>query len=260
MKFTEVLYEVDGEVALVTINRPEQRNALTETTLRELRSALTLAQDDAQVRAVVLSGSGEKAFSAGADLKGLFDAPTALAGHDSRNQFVELFLTTQRLGKPLIGCINGACLAGGFGLALCCDLLIASETATFGTPEIKVGLWPMMIMNIVVRNLGRKRAMELFMTGERISASQALEWGFVNRLVAPGELREKAIEQARALARWSPLVLKLGRDAFYSTDSMDFESALRHLHSQLTIVSLSDDFQEGVRAFLEKREPRFTGS
>jgi enoyl-CoA hydratase/carnithine racemase len=170
-----------------------------------------------------------------------------------------VFLLCQRLGKPLVGCINGHALAGGFGLALCCDLLVASDAATFGTPEIRVGVWPMMITSIVTRNLGRKRAMQLFMTGERIDADTALQWGFVNRVVPAGEVRETAHAWAAEIAGWSPLVMRLGRNAFYAVDSLDFETGLRYLQAQLTVVSMTDDFREGVAAFLEKRQPKFRG-
>jgi enoyl-CoA hydratase len=257
---TDALYEAgDDGVATITLNRPEQRNALAPRMLRELCSALATARDDAAVRAVVLTGAGDKAFCAGADLAGFATEATEVQRHLERGGFVELFLACERLGKPLIGCINGHALAGGFGLALCCDLLVAADTATFGTPEIKVGVWPMMITSIVTRNLGRKRAMQLFMTGERIDAATALQWGVVNRVVSAAEVRDRAHAWAAEIAGWSPLIMRLGRDAFYATESMDYEVALRYLQAQLTVVSMTDDFREGVTAFLEKRAPTFRG-
>ena len=259
MDLTHVLYDVDESVATITLNRPEQRNPLGPQMLRDLQVAFAAARDDEAVRVVVLTGAGDRAFSAGADLSGFAADATEVHRHDERGLFVELFLAMQQLGKPIIGCINGHALAGGFGLALACDLLVAADTAQFGTPEIRVGIWPMMIMSIIVRHLGRKRAMELFMTGERIDASTAREWGLVNRVVPAAEVRDQAAAWARELSRWSPLIMRLGRDAFYAIDSLDVESALRHLQSQLTIVSLSEDFREGVAAFLQKREPDFKG-
>lgn len=260
MDLTDVLYEAGADgVATITLNRPEQRNPLSPRMLRDLTSALEGARDDAAVRAVVLTGAGEKAFCAGADLAGFATEATEVQRHFERGAFVELFLACERLGKPLIGCINGHALAGGFGLALCCDLLVCADSATFGTPEIRVGVWPMMIMSIVTRNLGRKRALELFMTGARIDAATALEWGFVNRVVPASEVRERAHAWAVEIAGWSPLIMHLGRDAFYAIDSLDYESALRYLQAQLTVVSMTEDFREGVTAFLAKRAPDFRG-
>jgi enoyl-CoA hydratase/carnithine racemase len=260
MELTDALYEAGGDgVATITLNRPEQRNALGPRMLRDLCAALAAARDDAAVRAVVLTGAGDKAFCAGADLAGFAADATEVERHIERGGFVDLFVACERLGKPLIGCINGHALGGGFGLALCCDLLVCADTAAFGTPEIKVGLWPMMIMSIVTRNLGRKRAMQLFMTGERIDAATALQWGLVNRVVATGEVRERSHAWAAEIAAWSPLIMRLGRDAFYATDSLDYETALRYLQAQLTVVSMTEDFREGVTAFLEKRAPTFRG-
>ncbi len=260
MEFGEVLYEAgDDGVATVTLNRPEQRNPLGPQMVAELTAALGQAKDDVAVRAVVLTGAGDKAFCAGADLSSWSADATEVDRHLARGGFVELFLTCERLGKPLVGCINGHALAGGLGLALSCDVLVSSDAATFGTPEIKVGVWPMMITSIVTRNLGRKRAMELFMTGRRLDAATALEWGLVNVVVPAAEVRERAHAWAVEIARWSPLVMHLGRDAFYATDSLDYESALRYLQAQLTVVSMTEDFREGVTAFLEKRTPNFRG-
>lgn len=258
MELTQSSYAVDGPVATVTLNRPEQRNALGRTLLLELRQCLDRAAADEAVRAVVLTGAGDRAFCAGADLSALVRAGE-LERHDHFGLFVDVFLACERLGKPLIGCVNGHALAAGLGLALSCDLVVAADTATFGTPEIRVGLWPMMVLAIVVRNLGPKRAMELFMTGERIGAAQAREWGLVNRVVPPSAVRTAAHQWALELAAWSPRIVHLGRDAFYAVDRMALEPALRHLQSQLTLVSMTEDFDEGIRAFLEKRAPRFEG-
>jgi enoyl-CoA hydratase/carnithine racemase len=260
MELREALYEAGADgVVTITLNRPEQRNPLGPQMVADLTAALQRARDDAAVRAVVLTGAGEKAFCAGADLSSFAADATEVERHLARGDFVELFLACERLGKPLVGCINGHALAGGFGLALCCDLLVSADTATFGTPEIRVGVWPMMIMSIVARNLGRKRAMELFMTGTRIDAATALQWGFVNRVVPASEVRERAHALAAEIAAWSPLIMHLGRDAFYATDSLDYETALRYLQAQLTVVSMTEDFREGVTAFLEKRAPNFRG-
>jgi enoyl-CoA hydratase/carnithine racemase len=256
---TTVLYESREGVATVTLNRPERRNALNTALLKELLTALAAAREDPEVRVVILTGAGDRAFCAGADLGGIAAGAGPIELHEERRTFVEVFTTITRLGKPVIGCINGHALAGGFGLALSCDLLVAADTATFGTPEINVGLWPMMIMAIIGRNLPRKRAMELYMTGDRIDAATALSWGLVNRVVPLAEVREVAWTLAQGLTRKSPLLMRLGRDAFFAIEDLDFESALNVLHSQLTVLTLSEDAAEGTRAFLEKRAPKFTG-
>ena len=259
MELSCVLYETGDGVATVTLNRPERRNALSTQLLGELLTALAAARDDPEVRVVILTGAGDKAFCAGADLGGIATGAGPIELHEERRGFVDVFLLITRLGKPVIGCSNGHALAGGFGLALTCDLLVAADTATFGTPEINVGLWPMMIMAIIGRNLPRKRAMELYMTGERIDAPTALSWGLVNRVVPLAEVRQAAWELARGLTEKSPLLMRLGRDAFFAIEDLDFDSALNVLHSQLTVLTLSEDAAEGTRAFLEKRAPRFTG-
>ncbi len=259
MELTEVLYEVGDGIATVTLNRPEKRNPLGDTTLRELRAAMEAAGDDPAVRVVIVTGAGDRAFCAGADLSGIHADATELEKHGARGLFVDLFVTIERLGKPVIAAVNGHALAGGFGLALACDLVVAADTATFGTPEINVGLWPMMIMAIIGRNLPRKRAMELYMTGERISAATAHQWGVVNRVVPQAEVVGTARELAARLAGKSSLIMRLGRDAFHDVEGLDLETALRHLQSQLTLVALSEDSKEGVLAFLEKRAPDFSG-
>jgi enoyl-CoA hydratase/carnithine racemase len=259
VELTTVLYETLDGVATVTLNRPERRNALSTTLLRELLTALGAARDDPEVRVVILTGAGDRAFCAGADLGGIAAGAAPIELHEERRHFIEVFTLITRMGKPVIGCINGHALAGGLGLALSCDLLVAADTATFGTPEINVGLWPMMVMAIIGRNLPPKRAMELYMTGERIDAKTALSWGLVNRVVPLAEVRRVAWELARGLTEKSPLLMRLGRDAYFAIADLDFESALTVLHSQLTVLTLSEDAAEGTRAFLEKRRPDFKG-
>jgi len=259
LELTHVLYEVRDRIATVTLNQPEKRNPLSGAMLHDITAALRQAQADPEVRVVVLTGAGDKAFCAGADLSGFGGDHTEVEKHLGRGAFVEMFLAMERLGKPIIGCVNGHALAGGFGLALGCDMLVAADTATFGTTEINVGLWPMMIMALIARQLPRKRCMELFLTGQRISADQAMEWGLVNRVVPQAQVREEAWKLAISLTVKSPLIMKLGRDAFYGIDGLGFEQALRHLQAQFTLVTLTQDSVEGITAFLEKREPDFKG-
>jgi enoyl-CoA hydratase len=172
---------------------------------------------------------------------------------------VELFVLMQELGKPIVGRINGHALAGGLGLASSCDILVATDTATFGTPEINVGVWAMMIQAVLARNLGRKTLLEMLLTGDRIDAERAREIGLVSRVVPAAELDATVDELATRLAKKSAIVMKLGRDSFYRTQDMEFRAALEYLQAQLSLVTLTDDTREGVKAFFEKRAPEFEG-
>ena len=257
MEPTEVTTEVTGGVATLTLNRPERRNALSPRMLGELRAALDAAAADPEVRAIVLTGAGDRAFCAGADLSTIVPAE---AGEDPQHGlFVDVFTACARLGKPLLGAVNGPALAGGLGLVLCCDLVVAAETATFGTPEVRVGLWPMMVMAMVVRHLGPKRAMQLFLTAEAIGAAEAREWGLVNRVLPAAEVLPATRRWAAEVSAWSPLTLRMGRDAFHAIDSMELEEALLLLQRRLGVLARSEDAREGAAAFRERRAPRFRG-
>ncbi len=259
--FEAVLVALDGAVATVTLNQPEKRNPLSAAMVRDLGSALAWCRGEAAVRVVVLTGAGDKAFCAGADLRSSFDVGASpLERHHDRRGIAELFLLLRDLGKPVVGRINGHALAGGFGLACACDLLLAVESATFGTPEINVGVWPMMISAVLARNLPRKVVLEMMLLGDRWTAAQLKDAGLVSKVAGSlGELDELTAAIAAQLAAKSPLVMRLGRDAFYRMEDMTLDEALAYLHAQLTLVTLSEDSQEGVKAFLEKREPDFKG-
>jgi enoyl-CoA hydratase/carnithine racemase len=254
----EVLYATSAGVAQITINRPERRNALSWPVVSEIRSLLAGAKADPEVHVVVLAGAGDKAFCAGADL-------ATMAGegwselHASRGQVASLFEDLWNLGKPTIARVQGYALAGGFGLALSCDFVIASTDAVFGTPEIDVGLWPYMITVPMVRAMAPKRALELMMTGRRVSAEEADRIGFVNRVVPPADLDAAVVELASGLASKSPAIVKLGRDSFYRVWDMAGADALAYLHAMLTITVATDDATEGLAAFSEKRPPRWSG-
>ncbi len=256
----QVLLAVDGHVATVTLNRPEQRNPLSAGMLQDLVAAFRWCQLEHSVRVVVLTGAGDRAFCAGADLSSFEAGVPELQRHYGRQAFVELFMVMASLGKPIVGRINGHALAGGLGLATACDLLVAVDTANFGTPEINVGVWPMMIQAVLARNLPRKVLLEMLMLGDRWTATQLQSVGLVNRVVPHDQLDATVREIADKLAKKSPAVMRLGRDSFYRQQDMEFHAALDYLQSQLTLVTLTDDAKEGVLAFFEKREPDFKGT
>lgn len=258
MELKHLLYARRDAVARITINRPDTRNALSHEVVVELRAALKAAKDDAAVRVIVLTGAGT-IFCAGADLNSFRSEQPELDRHLQRRQLTDLFLDMTELGKPSVARINGHALAGGFGLVAACDLAIAVSDAQFGMPEVNVGVFPMMIMAIVFRNLPRKAAMELMLTGKRIDAAEAVRLGLINRQVAADRLDAETDALAADLARKSPIGMKLGLEAFYKMQDMSFPAAMAYLQDQLALLSLSDDLKEGVDAFFEKREPRFTG-
>lgn len=255
-----VLYATKDQVARITINRPEARNALSPEVIEGLAATLLRAKQDPDARVVVLTGAGDEAFSAGGDLGGRGLRPQGfLEQHEARGRFAELFRIMNGLGKPIVARVNGYCLAGGFGLALGCDLIVASNDSSFGTPEVKRGLFPMMIMATIIRNCGRKKALELILTGKRISALEAERLGLINQAVPVEDLDVAVNALAQELAALSPAVLRLGRDAFYTMADLEFENALAYLQTMLTLNLATDDAREGVMAFLEKRPPQWKG-
>lgn len=254
----DVRYEVDGAVARVTIDRPERRNAMSFDVMQGLRESAARARADDAVRVLVLTGAGDKAFCAGADLGGIADTGAA-AAHDSRGLLAELFRDLWALGKPTIARVRGYALAGGFGLALACDFVVAADDAQFGTPEIDVGLWPYMITVPLLRSMPPKKVLELMTTGRRVGAAEAERIGFVNQVVPVADLDHAVDELATTLAGKSPLIMRWGRDAFYRVLDMAPDDALAYLQSMLTVTSSSEDTAEGVAAFTEKRKPEWKG-
>src|SRR5829696_1379573 len=255
----ELLYDVKDGIATVTLNRPDQRNALNAELLAALVDAMQRAREDEAVRAVVLTGAGDKVFCAGADLGGFATDMPLVAKHFASDLFLEFFRLMPRLGKPSLCAANGHVLAGGMGLALSCDLVIAKEGATFGTPEINVGAFPYMIMSIIYRNVPRKKVNEMMLLGERLSAEQAVEYGLANKVVPADEFDGAVDEWAGKLASKSPVLMRLGHNAMYRQQDMAVDDALEYLRSQLSLTFSTEDIQEGVAAFFEKREPEWKG-
>ena len=254
----QVLLVADGHVATVTLNRPEQRNPLSAVMLRDLAAAFQWCRDESDVRVVILTGAG-RVFCAGADLSSFDGEMSGLERYRSRDLFVDLFILMAELGKPIVGRINGHALAGGLGLACSCDILVSVDTATFGTPEINVGIWPMMIQAILSRSIPRKVLLEMEMLGDRWTATQLQSLGIINRVVPLEQLDSAVKEIADQLAKKSPVAMRLGRDSFYRQQDMDFRAALHYLHGQFLLVSQTEDSREGIKAFFEKREPDFKG-
>jgi len=259
MAYEALLYDVTSGVARVTINRPERRNAMSWAVLTELRQAFADAKADADVRVVVLTGAGDKAFCAGADLTGMRADAHYVEVHEARGELAQLFDDLWALGKPTIARVRGYALAGGFGLALACDFVVAADDARFGTPEIDVGLWPYMITVPLVRSMAPKKVLELMLTGRRIDAAEADRLGFVTRVVPVADLDAAVDELAATLAAKSPAIVKLGRDSFYEVWDLAAGDALSYLHAMLTITSQTEDTAEGITAFAEKRAPQWKG-
>ena len=211
------------------------------------------------MRCVVLTSTHDKVFSSGGNLAGFASEAPLVHKHFGTARFPRLFRLIGELGKPTICAANGHVLAGALGVALACDLIVAREGVRFGTPEINVGVFPFMVMALIYRNVPRKQATELLLLGEQISAEEAERIGIVNRVVPAGEFEGFVRDWAERLAAKSPVLMRLGKDALFRQQDMALADALEYLHAQLTLAFSTDDIQEGVKAFFEKREPEWTG-
>ena len=246
-------------VTVLTLNRPEKHNALSDALLDDLLAAFSAARDDDAVRCVVLASTHAKVFSSGGNLAGFAAEVPLVHKHAGIDRFPRLFELIGRLGKPTICAASGHVLAGALGLALACDLIVAADSARFGTPEINVGVFPFMIMALIYRNVPRKKTTELLLLGEQLSAAEAERIGIVNRVVPPDALDAAVADWAGKLAAKSPVLMRLGKDAMFRQQDMAFADALEFLRAQLTIAFATEDIQEGVTAFFEKRDPVWSG-
>jgi enoyl-CoA hydratase len=256
----KVLYELsDGGIATITLNDPDTRNALSSELLGGLIAAFERARDETDVRCVVLASSHEKTFSSGANLGGFAAQEALVHKHFASDRFVGLFELIGALGKPTLCAARGHVLAGALGIALACDLIVASESASFGTPEINIGAFPFMIMALIYRNIPRKKATELLLLGERLTAAEAQAAGIVNRVVAEEQFDEAVAAWAGKLAGSSPVIMRLGKEAMRRQMDMPLDDALDYLRAQLTLAMSTEDIVEGVSAFFEKRDPVWKG-
>jgi len=258
--FETVRYDVSATgVATLALDQPETRNAFSPELLSDLKAALEQARDDSEVRVVVLASTHETVFSSGGNLAGFAADVPQIQKHETNALFPDIFRLLGELGKPSICAAGGHVLAGALGVALACDLIVAKDTARFGTPEINVGVFPFMILALIDRNIGRRKTNELLLLGDQISADQALAIGLINR-VEPATSFDQAVDEwAQKLASKSPLMLRLGKDALFRQQDMAFADALDYLRAQLSLAQATEDIVEGVTAFFEKRDPVWKG-
>jgi enoyl-CoA hydratase len=254
-----VLYDLADGVATITLDEPDTRNALSPELLSGLIAAFERAEADDDARCIVLCSSHERTFSSGANLGGFAGDASLVHKHFASEHFVSLFKLIGSLTKPTLCAVRGHVLAGALGIALACDLIVASEEATFGTPEINIGTFPFMIMALIYRNVPRKKATELLLLGERWSAREALAVGLVNKVVPAGEFDAAVAEWAAKLASKSPAIMRLGKEAMRRQLDMPLDDALDYLRAQLSLALSTEDIVEGVTAFFEKREPVWKG-
>ena len=250
-----LLYSVEKNVARLTINREAQRNAISLEAIELFLKYLDEAEKDENIRVILITGSGEKAFCSGADLGGAADGNI----QQGFKSYAELLTRLSGYPKPVVARVSGACMAGGMGLMLACDIVIAKNDAKFGTPEVNVGLWPMMIGALIFRNVLRKKAMEMILLGERLTADQALNMGLITRVVLPEELDEEVTQILKTLTAKSPIGMKIGKEAFYAMADMPLEEAVGFLSGKIAEVAATEDAREGITAFIEKRKPVFRG-
>jgi enoyl-CoA hydratase/carnithine racemase len=260
MAYETITYEVIENVAKVTLNLPEIRNPLTETSTQELISAIREADNDPNVRVIILTGAG-KAFSAGGNLKEFQKnlEKTAPELYFEGRASTELFKLGAEVTTPLIASVNGAALGGGTGLVAMCHLAIASTEAKLGLTELRLGLVPFVIMPWVRRAVGDRKMMEMMLTAEIISAEKAKELNLVHRVVQPDELEAETLKLAKTVASFSPLAVKLSLESFFNTEQMDLMKSFDYLTNLRLVSFMSEDLKEGASAFLEKRSPKWIG-
>ena len=256
-----VMCEHDGAVMRITIDRPQRRNALNEEVCTLIAAGIERAETTAGVRVVVISGSGDKVFCAGGDLKpGADGTPFVINPAEPRHYVITLFRRMERCGLPIIARVNGHALAGGLGLVCACDMAIAASSAQFGVPEAKLGLFPMMILSYMMRIIPRRKLFEMTMTGESFSAAEACEMDIVNYVVPPDQLDAKVAWLIARITDKTPTGIKLGKQAFRAIEDMPLDKAFEYTQLMLPMMAMTEDAKEGFAAFNEKRPPRWPGN
>ncbi len=256
----DLLFEVREKVAFLTINRENRRNAISQEMVAGFLEGLERARHDPDVRALCITAVGQKVFCSGADLAVTLakEGEDPAVGRGARS-YARLLKEMSHFPKPLVARVNGHCLAGGLGLMMSCDIVIARDDTFFSTPEVNVGIFPMMIGALILRDLPRKKAMDMVLTGRRVSAPEAEEMGLITRSVAPDRLDEAVNETLRLLTSRSPIAYQIGKEAFRAMDDVHFDEGVDALCEALSRVIATEDAREGMAAFMEKREPRFKG-
>jgi enoyl-CoA hydratase/carnithine racemase len=255
MEDRHLLYRAEDGVAYITINREQQRNAITPEALALFHQYLDEAEKDATIRALLVTGAGDKAFCTGAQLSGDVNK----GGLDIFASYADLLNRIVSFPKPTVARIKGFCLAGGMGFMLACDIVVASDDSKFGTPEVNVGLWPMMIGALIFRNVLQKKAMEMILLGERMTAQEALAMGLITRVAPAAELDVEINKILEILTSKSPIGMRMGKQAFYAAANMPLKEALLYLSERIKEVAGTEDAREGITAFIEKRTPKFIG-
>ena len=254
----QVLLEKRGAVQWITINREERRNAMNDAVMDGIGAGLTSASNDPAIRAVVLTGAGDRAFCAGADLSasaGSFKYDYSKVGLP----FVKLMKQARDLTLPLIARVNGHAMAGGLGLLGMCDMAVGANTARFGMPEVKVGVFPMQIMAVLQRLIPSRKLYEMALTGEPIDAAEALELGLLNYVVPPAELDAKLDWLLNRLLDKSPTAIRRGKYAMRISEQLNFDQSAVFMEGQIGALALTEDAEEGLKAFNEKRPPNWPG-
>jgi len=255
MEDRHLLYRVEEGAGYITINRETQRNAITPEALALFHEYLDEAEKDEKVRALLVTGAGDRAFCTGAQLSGA----VTTGGRDIFASYAGLLDRIVGFPKPTVARVKGFCLAGGMGLMLACDIVIAGDDSKFGTPEVNVGLWPMMIGALIFRNVLQKKAMEMILLGERMTAQEALAMGLITRVVPAADLDAEVSKVLGILTSKSPIGMRMGKQAFYTAANMPLKEALNYLSEKIKEVAGTEDAREGITAFMEKRPPNFTG-